>query len=114
MAKDKSETTLTDKNKERQAAQEGLQAQSVPKTQAGDLGTLSDKKRRERYEHLVSTLYHDVYGYGFWVCKSQPLAEDLVQENFFTSMAVLRQPAKRECRQSLAIYHSKTGKRTTL
>ena len=82
MAESKSETTLSDKNKERRAALEGSQAQSVTESQAGDLGTLSDKKRRERYERLVSTLYHDVYRYGFWVCKSQPLAEDLVQETF--------------------------------
>lgn len=82
MAESKSETTLSDKNKERRAALEGSQAQSVTESQAGDLDTLSDKKRRERYERLVSTLYHDVYRYGFWVCKSQPLAEDLVQETF--------------------------------
>ena len=28
------------------------------------------------------SLYQDVYRYGFWLCKSQPLAEDLVQETF--------------------------------
>ena len=38
--------------------------------------------RRARYEKLVSALYQDVYRYGFWLCKSQPLAEDLVQETF--------------------------------
>ena len=38
--------------------------------------------RRARYETLVSRLYQDVYRYGFWLCKSQPLAEDLVQETF--------------------------------
>jgi RNA polymerase sigma-70 factor (ECF subfamily) len=38
--------------------------------------------RRARYETLVSCLYQDVYRYGFWLCKSQPLAEDLVQETF--------------------------------
>ena len=50
MAESKSETTLSDKNKERRAALEGSQAQSVTESQTGDLGTLSDKKRRERYE----------------------------------------------------------------
>ena len=43
----------------------------------------SDVSRRARYEKLVASLYQDVYRYGFWLCKSQPLAEDLVQETFF-------------------------------
>ena len=42
----------------------------------------ADLSRRTRYEKLVASLYQDVYRYGFWLCKSQPLAEDLVQETF--------------------------------
>ncbi|MDO7657213.1 MAG: RNA polymerase subunit sigma, partial [OM182 bacterium] len=42
----------------------------------------ADLSRRARYEKLVASLYQDVYRYGFWLCKSQPLAEDLVQETF--------------------------------
>lgn len=38
--------------------------------------------KHQRYEKLVSDLYQDVYRYGFWLCKSQALAEDLVQETF--------------------------------
>ena len=42
----------------------------------------ADFSRRARYEKLVASLYRDVYRYGFWLCKSQPLAEDLIQETF--------------------------------
>jgi len=42
----------------------------------------ADLSRQARYEKLVASLYQDVYRYGFWLCKSQPLAEDLVQETF--------------------------------
>ena len=42
----------------------------------------ADLSRWARYEKLVASLYQDVYRYGFWLCKSQPLAEDLVQETF--------------------------------
>lgn len=38
--------------------------------------------KQQRYESLVATLYQDVYRYAFWLCKSKPLAEDLVQETF--------------------------------
>ena len=41
-----------------------------------------DFSRRARYEKLVASLYQDVYRYRFWLCKSQPLAEDLIQETF--------------------------------
>ncbi len=40
------------------------------------------KDKRERYNSLVDALYQDVYRYAFWLCKSQALAEDLVQETF--------------------------------
>lgn len=45
-------------------------------------GQADSPARRERYERLVGALYQDVYRYGFWLCKSQPLAEDLAQETF--------------------------------
>ncbi len=38
--------------------------------------------KQQRYESLVATLYQDVYRYAFWLCKNQPMAEDLVQETF--------------------------------
>ena len=38
--------------------------------------------KQQRYESLVAALYQDVYRYAFWLCKNQPLAEDLVQETF--------------------------------
>ena len=38
--------------------------------------------KQQRYESMVAALYQDVYRYGFWLCKNQPLAEDLVQETF--------------------------------
>ena len=43
---------------------------------------LHGSTKQQRYESLVATLYQDVYRYAFWLCKSQPLAEDLVQETF--------------------------------
>lgn len=30
----------------------------------------------------MESLYQDVYRYAYWICKNQPLAEDLVQETF--------------------------------
>lgn len=30
----------------------------------------------------MNALYADVYRYAFWICKSQPMAEDLVQETY--------------------------------
>lgn len=82
MAESKSDLTLSDKNSETHTAQEDAGARPEPMSQSHDLGSSHQKARRERYERLVSTLYHDVYRYGFWICKSQPLAEDLVQETF--------------------------------
>ena len=38
--------------------------------------------KRQRYESLVAALYQDVYRYAVWLCKNQPMAEDLVQETF--------------------------------
>lgn len=38
--------------------------------------------KQQRYESLVAALYQDVYRYAIWLCKNQPLAEDLVQETF--------------------------------
>ena len=38
--------------------------------------------KRQRYESLVALLYQDVYRYAIWLCKNQPMAEDLVQETF--------------------------------
>lgn len=47
-----------------------------------DKPVLTEKARKHRYELLVDELYQDVYRYAYWICKNQPLAEDLVQETF--------------------------------
>lgn len=47
-----------------------------------DAPVIHGSTKQQRYESLVATLYQDVYRYAFWICKSQPLAEDLVQETF--------------------------------
>ncbi len=47
-----------------------------------DTPVLNQKARKLRYESLVDTLYQDVYRYAYWICKNQPLAQDLVQETF--------------------------------
>lgn len=43
---------------------------------------IQGSNKQQRYESLVAALYQDVYRYAFWLCKNQPLAEDLVQETF--------------------------------
>lgn len=43
---------------------------------------MDGKSRKQRYETLVDAYYQDVYRYGFWLCKNQALAQDLVQETF--------------------------------
>ena len=43
---------------------------------------LQGSTKKQRYESLVGALYQDVYRYAYWICKSQPMAEDLVQETF--------------------------------
>lgn len=47
-----------------------------------DRAVLNSDGRRRRYESLVASLYQDAYRYAFWLCKSRPRAEDLVQETF--------------------------------
>lgn len=47
-----------------------------------DTPVLHGSNKRQRYESLVDQLYQDVYRYAIWLCKNQPLAEDLVQETF--------------------------------
>lgn len=47
-----------------------------------DSPVLQGSTKQQRYESLVAALYQDVYRYAYWICKSQPLAEDLVQETF--------------------------------
>lgn len=47
-----------------------------------DKPVLNGDSKKERYESLVDALYQDVYRYAYWICKNQPLAEDLVQETF--------------------------------
>jgi RNA polymerase sigma-70 factor (ECF subfamily) len=47
-----------------------------------DSPVLNGKTKEQKYESLVDALYQDVYRYAFWICKNQPLAEDLVQETF--------------------------------
>lgn len=39
-------------------------------------------KRTHLYESLVDRFYTDIFRYAYWLCKSRPLAEDLVQETF--------------------------------
>lgn len=47
-----------------------------------DTPVLHGSNKRQRYESLVDSLYQDVYRYAIWLCRNQPLAEDLVQETF--------------------------------
>lgn len=47
-----------------------------------DTPVLQGNTKQQRYESLVAALYQDVFRYAFWICKSKPLAEDLVQETF--------------------------------
>ena len=47
-----------------------------------DSPVLKGSTKQQRYESLVAALYQDVYRYAYWICKNQPLAEDLVQETF--------------------------------
>ena len=71
-----------DEDNDKQTAQLCVNAAGVQRMQDSHPHTSRDTARRKRYERLVGSLYHDVYRYGFWICKSQPLAEDLVQETF--------------------------------
>lgn len=47
-----------------------------------DIPVLHGSTKKQRYESLVGALYQDVFRYAVWLCKSQPLAQDLVQETF--------------------------------
>ena len=47
-----------------------------------DSPVLTGKSKKQRYEALVDAYYQDVFRYAYWICKNQPLAEDLVQEAF--------------------------------
>jgi len=47
-----------------------------------DIPVLHGTTKKQRYESLVAALYQDVFRYALWLCKNQPLAEDLVQETF--------------------------------
>ncbi len=47
-----------------------------------EIPVLKGENKRQRYESLVAALYQDVFRYAYWLCKSKPLAEDLVQETF--------------------------------
>ena len=47
-----------------------------------DTPVIHGSTKKQRYESLVAALYQDVFRYAFWLCKSKPLAEDLVQETF--------------------------------
>ena len=46
-----------------------------------EIPVLKGNTKKQRYESLL-TLYQDVFRYAFWICKSKPMAEDLVQETF--------------------------------
>jgi len=45
-----------------------------------DAPVLEGSNKQQRYESLVTAHYQDVYRYAYWLCKNQPLAQDLVQE----------------------------------
>lgn len=47
-----------------------------------DIPVIEGNTKQQRYESLVAALYQDVFRYAFWICKSKPMAEDLVQETF--------------------------------
>jgi len=47
-----------------------------------DAPVLEGGNKQQRYESLITALYQDVYRYAYWLCKNQPLAQDLVQETF--------------------------------
>ena len=47
-----------------------------------DAPVLEGSNKQQRYESLITALYQDVYRYAYWLCKNQPLAQDLVQETF--------------------------------
>lgn len=47
-----------------------------------DTPVIHGTTKQQRYESLVAALYQDVFRYAYWLCKSKPLAEDLVQETF--------------------------------
>lgn len=47
-----------------------------------DTPVIQGSNKRQRYESLVASLYQDVYRYALWLCRNQPMAEDLVQETF--------------------------------
>jgi len=53
-----------------------------------DSPVIHGRNKQERYESLVAALYQDVYRYAFWICKNQPLAEDLVQETFLVDWII--------------------------
>ena len=38
--------------------------------------------RKRLYVSLVNDYYTDLFRYAYWICKSRPMAEDLVQETF--------------------------------
>lgn len=47
-----------------------------------EIPILQGNTKKQRYESLIAAVYQDVYRYAFWLCKNQPMAEDLVQETF--------------------------------
>ena len=47
-----------------------------------EIPVLKGNTKKQLYESLVATLYQDVFRYAFWICKSKPMAEDLVQKTF--------------------------------
>lgn len=47
-----------------------------------EVPVLQGNTKKQRYESLVAALYQDVFRYAIWICKSKPMAEDLVQETF--------------------------------
>src|SRR5690554_8113775 len=43
---------------------------------------LNSGSRKQLYQSLVAQFYTDIFRYAYWLSRSRPLAEDLVQETF--------------------------------
>ena len=53
-----------------------------PSKNSGSMAT-----KQVRYEALVKALHGDLYRYAYWLTHEKQVAEDLVQEDIFKSMA---------------------------
>ena len=48
-------------------------------------------KKQKRFELMVGALTDDLYRYGYWLCRDQHLAEDLVQETLLRAWRFMDQ-----------------------